>query len=70
MHKPGAIAVAPEVQDGLVQHGLLDLAAVRLEALLSEPDSATTSTLDSVMKRLFDPRDRELLTVSAFASSL
>jgi hypothetical protein len=60
----------PDIAPGDVQHGLLDLAAMRLEALLSEPDAATTSTLDSLMRRLFDPRDRELLTVSAFASSL
>lgn len=53
-----------------IEHGLLDLAAIRLATLLAEPDTATTSTLDSVMKRLFDPRDREQLTVSAFASSL
>lgn len=49
---------------------LLDLAELRLDTLLAEPDPATTSTLDSVVKRLLDPRDREQLTVSAFASSL
>ncbi|HTJ36474.1 MAG TPA: hypothetical protein VL738_24920 [Dactylosporangium sp.] len=65
MDKPGANVTADEVQDGL-----LDLAHVRLQALLLEPDSATTSTLDSVMKRLFDPRERDLLTVSAFSSAL
>lgn len=43
---------------------LLDLAHKRLEALL-EPDSETTSTLDAVMQRLFDPEERDLLTVSA-----
>lgn len=48
---------------------LLDLAHKRLEALL-EPDSETTSTLDAVMQRLFDPRERDLLTVSAFSSAL
>jgi hypothetical protein len=65
MHKPGAIAVAEDPREGL-----LDLAAVRLRTLLDEPDEATASTLDSVMKRLFDPRERDLLTVSAFASAL
>lgn len=65
MDKPGAIAEADEVQGGL-----LDLAAVRLQALVSEPDTEATSTLDSVMKRLFDPRERDLLTVSAFQSAL
>ena len=50
--------------------GLLELAPVRLTALLSETDSAATTTLDSVLRRLFDPRERELLTVSAFNSSL
>jgi hypothetical protein len=65
MDKAGAIAMDDEVQGGL-----LDLAAVRLQALVSEPDSAATSTLDSVMKRLFDPRERDLLTVSAFQSAL
>jgi hypothetical protein len=65
MDKPGGSVTADEVQDGL-----LDLAHVRLQALLFEPDSETTSTLDSVMKRLFDPRERDLLTVSAFSSAL
>lgn len=47
---------------------LLDLAHLPLAELLdqAEPDS----TLAAVMRRLFDPRDREQLTVSAFASSL
>lgn len=48
---------------------LLDLANARLAQLL-DPDTETTSTLDSVMKRLFDPREREHLTVSAFSSAL
>ena len=65
MHKPGAVAVVEDPAEGL-----LDLAAVRLRTLLSEPDEATASTLDSVMKRLFDPRERDLLTVSAFGSAL
>lgn len=34
------------------------------------PAALDDSTLAAVMRRLFDPRDREQLTVSAFASSL
>ncbi|WP_433078908.1 hypothetical protein ACQP1P_38675 [Dactylosporangium sp. CA-052675] len=52
---------------------LLDLAHVRLSTLLAEEpaDPGTEpSTLDSVMRRLFDPRERDVLTVSAFQSSL
>ena len=52
------------------QDELLRLAPLRLRTFLSETDPAATSTLDSVMRRLFDPRERELLTVSAFNSSL
>lgn len=52
-----------------VEAQLLDLAHKRLEALFN-PDSETVSALDSVMKRLFDPRERDLLTVSAFSSAL
>jgi hypothetical protein len=48
---------------------LLDLAQLRLEALL-EPDAETASTLDAVMQRLFDPDEREHLTISAFSSAL
>jgi hypothetical protein len=62
---PGSAVQADEVQDGL-----LDLANVRLQTLLFEPDWETTSTLDSVMKRLFDPRERDLRTGSAFSSAL
>jgi hypothetical protein len=65
MQKPDTAAVADANQDGL-----LDLASVRLRTLLSESDSAPNTTLDSVMKRLFDPRERDLVTVSAFGSSL
>ena len=65
MDKPVAIAAADEVQDQL-----LDLSPVRLRALVLESDASSTSTLDSVMKRLFDPRERDLLTVSAFSSAL
>ena len=49
--------------------GLLDLADVRLGALLDEPGDGD-STLDAVLRRLFDPRERDLLTVCAFSSSL
>jgi hypothetical protein len=47
---------------------LLDLADVRLRTLLADPDS--DATLDAIMRRLFDPRDRDLITVSAFGSAL
>jgi hypothetical protein len=43
---------------------LLDLARRRLT------DVADDSTLNTVMKRLFDPRERDLSTVSAFQSAL
>lgn len=49
---------------------LLDLAAVRLGQLVDEPDTEATSTLDAVMRRLFDPRERDLVAVSAFQSAL
>jgi hypothetical protein len=65
MNKQAAVAAADQVQEGL-----LDLSSVRLRALVLETDPSSTSTLDSVMKRLFDPRERDLLTVSAFASAL
>jgi hypothetical protein len=66
----GEALVAQDLADPPIAVELLDLARVRLQALLFEPDSETTSTLDSVMKRLFDPKERDLLTVSAFSSSL
>lgn len=47
---------------------LLDLAQVRLAELL-DPD-CDLSTLDAVLRRLFDPRERDLLTVCAFSSAL
>jgi hypothetical protein len=56
---------AHPVADG----GLLDLAHQRLEEVeraVREPDS----TLDAVLRRLFDPAERDLLTVSAFSSAL
>lgn len=46
---------------------LLDLAETRLETLLGD-DPPTT--LDEVLRRLFDPDVRELLTYSAFGSAL
>ena len=47
---------------------LLDLAQVRLADLL-DPDR-DLSTLDATLLRLFDPRERDLLTVCAFSSAL
>jgi len=47
---------------------LLDLADRPLAELLDDLEPG--SPLEAVVRRLFDPRDRELLTVSAFASSL
>lgn len=44
---------------------LLALAGARLAELVDGP-----ATLDAVMRRLFDPRERDLLTVSAFSSAL
>ncbi|MGI5245090.1 hypothetical protein [Dactylosporangium sp. CA-139066] len=55
---------------GEIQDGMLDLAYVRLDTPLVDPDPETMSMLDSVMRRLFDPAERELLTVSAFSSAL
>jgi hypothetical protein len=49
---------------------LTDLAAVRLRVLLAEDADAPNATLDAIMRRLFDPDDRDLLAVSAFASAL
>jgi len=65
MQKPATAAVEDAIQDGL-----LDLASVRLQTLLSASDTAPNTTLDSVMRRLFDPRERDLVTVSAFGSAL
>ncbi len=56
--------------DSPAGEGLLDLAGQRLRTLITETDPATDSTLDAVMRRLFDPRERDLLTVSAFGSAL
>lgn len=49
---------------------LLDLADARLKRILTDSDDSTDTTLDAVMQRLFDPRERDLVTVSAFGSSL
>jgi hypothetical protein len=46
---------------------LLDLAAKRLAEVEAE---ANASTLDDLLRRLFDPDERDLVTVSAFGSSL
>lgn len=48
---------------------LLDLAQVRV-ARTAPADASTAYTLDAVMKRLFDPQERDLVTVSAFGSAL
>jgi hypothetical protein len=54
-----------------VESSLLDLAPRTLADLVADgARPAPGSTLDSVMRRLFDPRDRDRLTVSAFASGL
>ncbi|MEU7867646.1 hypothetical protein [Dactylosporangium sp. NPDC049140] len=53
-----------------IQAPLLDLASAPLATLLSEPEGPERTTLNVVMKRLFDPRERDLLTVSAFGSAL
>jgi len=46
---------------------LLDLAGKRIADLEAE---AEEPTLDAVLRRLFDPAERDLVTVSAFGSSL
>lgn len=48
---------------------LLDLAHQRLEEL-ERAVSAPDSTLDAILRRLFDPDERDLVTVSAFSSAL
>lgn len=48
---------------------LLDLAHQRLEEV-ERAVSAPDSTLDAILRRLFDPNERDLLTVSAFSSAL
>lgn len=50
-----------------VNADLLDLAHVRLAELLDAPPD---TRLDAVLRRLFDPRERDPLTVCAFSSSL
>lgn len=47
---------------------LSDLAALRVTELRERLDA--DSTLDAVMRRLFDPAERDLVTVSAFGSAL
>jgi hypothetical protein len=46
---------------------LLDLATERLARVRAEADAGA---LDAIMRRLFDPAERDLLTVSAFQSAL
>jgi transcriptional regulator with XRE-family HTH domain len=47
---------------------LLDLAGLRLADL--GRDGSALTVLAAVMRRLFDPRERDLITVSAFGSAL
>lgn len=47
---------------------LLALAGQRLAVLVD--GGGNTSTLDAVMRRLFDPAERTVTTISAFASAL
>ncbi|WP_426505189.1 hypothetical protein ACPPVO_46450 [Dactylosporangium sp. McL0621] len=65
MSQPDKIATPDNVQDGL-----LDLAEVRLQTLLSESGDSATTTLDNVMKRLFNPEEHDRLPISAFGSAL
>ncbi|WP_433206706.1 hypothetical protein ACQP00_40010 [Dactylosporangium sp. CS-047395] len=53
-----------------IQSPLLDLENVPLKTLLSKSDSEAQTTLDRVVKRLFDPNEREQHTISAFGSAL
>lgn len=59
--------MAQDLADPPVVTDLLDLAQVRLADLLDTPP---TSTLDALLQRLFDPAERDLLTVCAFSSAL
>jgi hypothetical protein len=59
--------VAQDLAGPPVDAPLLDLAHVRLAELL---DEAPASRLDELLTRLFDPRERDLLTVCAFSSAL
>ena len=61
MHKPTDLPTADAVQ-------LTALAHQRLATVVHEAE--TTSTLDEVLRRLFDRDERELLTYSAFGSAL
>lgn len=57
----------------LTAPGLLNLAETRLADLVHRSEDGTdqpNTTLAAVMKRLFDPRGRDLVTVSAFGSAL
>lgn len=50
------------------QEDLIRLAHQRLQTVILDTDTSTT--LDDVMRRLFDRDHRELLTYSAFGSAL
>lgn len=55
--------------DTLEEVELLDLAQVRLAVLLDVVD-ADDSTLDALLRRLFDPDEQADAPISAFNSSL
>jgi hypothetical protein len=64
MYETGARDVAGAGE----QEDLIRLAHQRLQTVVL--DAEITTTLDSVMQRLFDRDHRELLTYSAFGSAL
>jgi len=51
-------------------NGLLDVASVSLQDLVTRPRMGGSPALDGVMRRLFDARDRDKPTVSAFGSAI
>ncbi|MER7280390.1 FxSxx-COOH cyclophane-containing RiPP peptide [Dactylosporangium sp. NPDC000244] len=57
----------PEPTGPVMESPLLDLAHTRLNALRAGDEE---TVLDTVMRRLFDPRKRNTVTVSAFQSAL
>jgi len=65
----GCRCVTPCSAEHCDRGSLRELAQVRLADLL-ERDPAVDSSLDATIRRLFDPGDREKVTVSAFGSSL
>lgn len=66
-HYAGEAFVAQALADPPVDTALLALAHKRLEEVDRTVDGGQ---LDAVLRRLFDPRERDLLTVSAFSSAL